>query len=207
MAETVDDLYCLLLPVTDTRLLLPNTAVAEVVGYSSVRSVDSGPPWLVGDVSWEERRVPLLSYEAACGDQPPEPSPRSRVALCYNIGERLDQDYLGVVTQGHPHLVRVERSIVELLGSAASEDTATLCHIKVGGSPAVIPDLVYLEKLLAEHVPEAEEQGVSQTQGGEQPGAEEKPETEEKPPIEEKVDFQDEADEGQDDTQGTPSTS
>lgn len=196
MAETVDDLYCLLLPVTDTRLLLPNTAVAEVVGYSSVRSADSGPGWFVGDVSWEERRVPLLSYEGACGDLPPEPSPRSRVALCYNIGERLDQDFLGVVTQGHPHLVRVERSIVELLGSAASEDTATLCHIKVGGSPAVIPDLVYLEKLLAEHAPEMEEQTVSQTQGDEQP------EAEEKPPIEEKVDFQDEMGEGQDDTQG-----
>jgi len=201
MAETVDDLYCLLLPVTDTRLLLPNTAVAEVVGYSSVRAADSGPSWLVGDVAWEERRVPLLSYEAACGDMAPEPSPRSRVALCYNIGERLHYDYLGVVTQGHPHLVRVERSIVELLGSAASEDTATLCHIKVGGAPAVIPDLVYLEKLLAEHVPETEEQGVSQTQDGE------RPETEEKPPIEENVEFQDEMDEGQDDTQGGPGTS
>lgn len=201
MAETVDDLYCLMVPVADARLLLPNTAVAEVVGYSSVRSTDSEPDWLVGDVAWEDRRVPLFSYEAACGDVPPEPSPRSRVALFYNIGERLDHDYLALVTQGHPHLVRVERGIVELLNSAAGEDTAVLCHIKVGGSPAVIPDLTYFEKLLASHSPRTEPQGEAQAPSGEQA------QTEDKPEIEERVDFQDEMDQRSDETQAGPGSS
>ena len=59
----------LLLPLADRTLILPNVAVAELIDYQQGAFDLDSPPWYLGQVLWRERRIPLISFESACGQK------------------------------------------------------------------------------------------------------------------------------------------
>src|ERR1039457_3333395 len=67
MSERIAEVYSLLIPLADARLLVPRACVAEVVGYQNPAPMDGAPPWYLGLVNWNARSVPLVSFECACG--------------------------------------------------------------------------------------------------------------------------------------------
>lgn len=81
-------LNALLLPLLGRTLLLPSVALAELVNLLPVEPVEPGgaaaPAWYLGAVRWRERRVPLLSFEAAAtGGAPPA---LRRIAVLHALG-------------------------------------------------------------------------------------------------------------------------
>lgn len=59
----------LLLALADRCLVLPNVAVAELIGYQAGTPAPEQPDWMLGWIDWRNQRLPLLSFEAACGGQ------------------------------------------------------------------------------------------------------------------------------------------
>ncbi|MCP6726224.1 chemotaxis protein CheW, partial [Klebsiella pneumoniae] len=66
MAETVAEIYSLLVPLSHDRLLVPRSCVAEVIGFQPPSEMTGAPPWYLGVVPWNGRSVPLVSFEGAC---------------------------------------------------------------------------------------------------------------------------------------------
>ena len=58
------EIYCLLVPLADDRLLLPRSCVTEVINYQAPTPMDGAPPWYLGTIAWGGRRVPLVVNEA-----------------------------------------------------------------------------------------------------------------------------------------------
>src|SRR6202020_1147296 len=78
MAERVTEIYSLLVPLCDGRLIIPRACVAEVVGFQTPSEMTGAPPWYIGTVPWNGKAVPLVSFEGACGQMIPPASGRSR---------------------------------------------------------------------------------------------------------------------------------
>ena len=53
------------MPLTGERLLVPRGCVAEVVGYQTPQEMTGAPPWYLGVIGWNGRKVPLVSFEGA----------------------------------------------------------------------------------------------------------------------------------------------
>ncbi len=85
MNAVVDEIYCLLVPLADERLLVPRSCVTEVINYQAPTPMEGAPPWYLGTVAWGGRRVPLVSFEAACGRNPPRASGRTRIVVMQAI--------------------------------------------------------------------------------------------------------------------------
>ena len=102
---SVQELYSLLVPLTGTRLIVPRVCVAEVTGVGQLRLLEEDPAWLVGTVGWKGQEIPLVSFEAACGEPMPELGNRSR-AVIFHASEGLRPGYFAVMSQGLPQLVR-----------------------------------------------------------------------------------------------------
>ena len=81
MSVVTDEIYCLLVPLADERLLVPRSCVTEVVNYQAPTPMEGAPPWYLGTIAWGGRRVPLVSFEAACGRTPPRASGRTRIVV------------------------------------------------------------------------------------------------------------------------------
>jgi chemosensory pili system protein ChpC len=146
----VGDIRGLMIPVGGERLLLPNATVAEIISYRDpVAAGDDMPNWLLGDITWRQRTVPVAALENLFGGDF-QGYTRGRIAVCYSLLEDRERPYLGVVSDGIPHLVRVREEDIEVLPlSDADADMPVLARLKLKGEEALIPDLARLSEMAA----------------------------------------------------------
>ena len=83
------ELHCMLIPTHRETLLLPTSVMAEVVDYTAPRPAEDAPPWLLGQIDWENRQVPVFSFGALInGTGPDEVSRRARIMVLKSVTER-----------------------------------------------------------------------------------------------------------------------
>ncbi len=158
MTSANDELYSLLVPLNQERLIVPRACVAEVVRYAPLHGDEAVPHWFRGQISWNGRRVPVISFEELAGLTPVEPGGRTRVAILSAIGGRLSTGYFGVLTEGFPQLVRVNREVVQPAARQAWPGNGpVICQIRMINEYPLIPDLEAIEDLIEEALNPREE--------------------------------------------------
>jgi len=98
----VENIRCMLLPLAQDRLLLPNVAVAEVIAYVEPSSTASGESETLGEIDWRGVKVPILSFERLCQLDEAENSLRDRIAILYHPEGDENKPYLGVKLKDIP---------------------------------------------------------------------------------------------------------
>jgi len=155
-AAQEDLLHCLLLPLVGRRLLVPRACVAEVIGLGRMQLREEEPDWLLGEVAWGDRMVPLVSFESACGDPVPEIGGRSRAVILRSLTGKLGRGGLALLCQGLPQLVRLGADVIHLDeshghdGHGPADDAPVLCRLEVLNETPVVPDLERLESRISE---------------------------------------------------------
>src|SRR5262245_28973288 len=130
--ESTNELYSLLIPLAQERLIVPRAAVAEVIGYQPLEAMPGAPPWYLGTVGWNGRNVPVISFEGACGQPIPPTGGRARIVVLYCLGQKLDAGFFGILTQGFPQLVRANPDVVKPdLERSFPEHGAVLCAVRM----------------------------------------------------------------------------
>jgi len=151
MTERIAEVYSLLIPLADARLLVPRACVAEVIGYQAPAPLDNASPWYLGLVNWNGRTLPLVSFEGACALAIPLTNNRSRIVVFHALAGRAESGYIAIVSQGFPQLVRVSNDVVRPDNSRSfSERMPVLCQVRMLNETPLVPDLERLEAMIAE---------------------------------------------------------
>jgi chemosensory pili system protein ChpC len=138
----------MLIPLHEGRLLLPNAAVAEVIGYREPDAIANGADWLQGRVSWRQRDLPVVDFERMLGRPDLGGGIRQRIAVCYALSPDADRPMLGIVAQGIPRLLRVSRQAIESADAGEPGESPVRMTLSVGGESLLVPDLDYLQAQL-----------------------------------------------------------
>ena len=150
MTADSEELYSLLVPLADERLIVPRACVAEVVRFTDPQHEAGAHKWMLGTINWNGRALPVASFEGAIGKDVPAITGRTRVVVFIASTGQLKTGYFGVLTQGFPQLVRVNRDVLKLEDSEGWPDEApVLCKVKMINEFPLIPDLEKLELMLA----------------------------------------------------------
>lgn len=145
-----EQLYAVLMSLHEDTLLLPNAAVAEVLSRDALQRAGGGPAWLLGHCEWNNRRVPVIRFEALNGGSGAGDPRRERVVVLNSPGRHLPSGQLAIVAQGYPHLVTLNRAAlhpVEL--DAVDRDDLVLSRVRIASQVALIPDLETVEAEIA----------------------------------------------------------
>src|SRR5690554_2018723 len=147
MNENSQTLPCVMIPMTDRQLLLPNVSIAEVVDFNSTDPGANPPDWLVGYLDWRGQTLPVISYDAANGGALTVPGEnRGRIIVLNTLGPDDNKaPVMALVTQGIPGQARLDESQVRKLDGEPGP--ADLMLVDVDGEAAWIPNLEYLESL------------------------------------------------------------
>lgn len=145
---TTKTLHCVLIPMNNRQLLLPNVSIAEVVDHDTHLSGDEGPDWLAGYLEWRGLTLPVISYEGANEQEAVIPvAGRGRIAVLNTIGPNHDRlPFLALVTRGIPSQTRLLPEQVHG-GEDADQGPADLMLVELEGETVWIPNLEYLETL------------------------------------------------------------
>lgn len=150
MSAEVDELYSLLVPLSGDRLIVPRACVAEVVRFSEPQTEAGGHRWMLGNVNWNGRPLPVVSFEGALGNEMPVTTGRTRIVVFYASTGQLKGGFFGVLTQGFPQLVRVNKEVLKLEAKEGwPADAPVLCRVRMINEFPLIPDLEKLEVMLA----------------------------------------------------------
>jgi chemosensory pili system protein ChpC len=149
MSDASEELYSLLVPLVEDRLIVPRACVAEVVRYIAPKHEAGSEPWMLGTVSWSGRALPVVSFEGLIGREVPPTTGRTRIVVFYSSGGQVRAGYFGVLTQGFPQLVRVNRDVLKLDSTDGWPETApVLCRVKMINEYPLIPHLDKLELMI-----------------------------------------------------------
>jgi chemosensory pili system protein ChpC len=140
MNEQTKSIRCMLLPVKSMNLLLPNSAVAEIIGYSDPRELADTSDWFQGVVLWRGVYIPVVAVEQMCGVDTAEVRPRARIAIIYNPEKDPELPYLGIHIQDIPRAYLAE---ADTMISGGDEGLGEFLITRVDDEELarVIPDL------------------------------------------------------------------
>ena len=140
----VGSLTGLLLPLADRYLLLPNVAIAELIDWQRGEPSSDSPPWHLRQITWRDRELPLISFEAACGS-PLVIGERARIVILNTLGGDPQLKFIAMVVQGIPRSYKVDSQLSFVDVPLCPLERAA---VQVGDHVARIPDLLALERLV-----------------------------------------------------------
>jgi chemosensory pili system protein ChpC len=150
VSAAAEELYSLLVPLADDRLIIPRACVAEVVRYSKPDQEPGSQNWMLGNVNWNGRDLPVVAFEGTIGKDIPAVTGRTRIVVFYGSSGKLKSGFFGILTQGFPQLVRVNREVLKLDSTEGWPDGApVLCRVKMINEYPLVPHLENLESMLA----------------------------------------------------------
>lgn len=154
MSAASEELYSLLVPLAGDRLIVPRACVAEVVRYVDPVQIPGSAPWLVGSVNWNGRALPVVSFEGTLGTEQPPITGRTRIVVFYSASGQVGVGYYGLLTQGFPQLVRVNREVLKKDDTKPwPDDAPVLCRVRMINEFPLIPHLDRLEGMIAGESP------------------------------------------------------
>lgn len=141
-------IHCMLAPTEDDIILLPTSVLAEVIDFQQPSPMDEAPPWLIGQIEWEKRQVPVFSFFALIsGGELGEISPNSKIMIIKSLTESGRVPYLGVLLRDLPSMTNVkEFDLVETGDERKS--LGVFSRITLEDQDAIIPDLDRLTHLI-----------------------------------------------------------
>ena len=151
MSTLRGEIYCLLIPLQGTRLLVPRDCVAEVIGLGQLRMAEDAPDWLVGEVGMDGEPLPLVCFEAICGEEPPEIGRRTRAIVLHASGDDETSTGFAILSQGLPQLVRISQEVLALDDEGPKPDSSSpvLCRLRMSNERPLVPDLARIEAMIA----------------------------------------------------------
>jgi chemosensory pili system protein ChpC len=144
------EIRCVLVPVGDLRLLLPNATVAEVITLTTPEPVADAPEWLLGRISWRGWRVPLVSFTKLAGAPEGDSEQSMRVAVLKALGGNADLPFVAVLTQGFPRLTTLNAELIIPTHDGKPLPRGVKAQVLVRDDVAMIPDLEGIENEVTE---------------------------------------------------------
>lgn len=142
------EIHCMLIPTDNETLLLPTSAMAEVLDYQVPGPMESSPPWLLGQVEWESRQVPVFSFSALInGADVGKISSRSKIMILKSLSDSARVPYLGLLLGDLPRPVTIKESSLVETGDE-KKSLGVYSRIRVEEIDAIIPDIDRLTHLV-----------------------------------------------------------
>jgi len=138
-------LTALVLDLGQRRILLPNTAVAELTSMRNLEYAEFAPDWFVGNMEWRGIDLPIVSFARLVGDAA-EHAENSRIVVLNAVSEPDKLKFFALCIEDVPRSVRVDSSLgadVQQQLGPYEEAAVSLC-----GEVLFIPRLAAVEKLL-----------------------------------------------------------
>lgn len=142
---TQDNIPSLLIPMWEESLLVPNTAVAEVIGY--VEPENAVDDQYLGVIYWRGLHVQVLNLEQSLPDKGILDM-SARIAIFNTVSGNKKNPFIGVLVNGIPRLSHISEG--DLRYSPDEDDLAEGIQAKVilGQETVRMIDMAKLEKMV-----------------------------------------------------------
>jgi len=152
MVQNSQLIKSIILTLKNELVVVPNAAVAEIISVQDVHEVESSPQWMLGKARWRGVELPVVSYEAAGGDNAQAVNINTQVAVMYSVSDEIDKDkkypYIGLAMHGVPHVSTFSRGQIKIDEQALVDHPMVAQKVRINGAAVGILDIYAIEEML-----------------------------------------------------------
>lgn len=143
-------LKSIILTLRNELVVVPNAAVAEIISVQNVKNVDDTPGWMLGKTTWRGVELPVVSFEAAGGDDAQAVNINTQIAVLYsaNTDEDKKYSYIGLAMHGVPHVSQFSRDQIKANPEMSDDHPMVAQRVRVNGAAASILDIPAIDDML-----------------------------------------------------------
>jgi len=142
------EIHCMLIPTDLETLLLPTSTIAEVIDFSPPQAMDETPGWLLGQVEWQSRQVPVFSFSALInGKDVGKVSEKSKIMILKSLSKSARVPFLGLLLGDLPRLSTVKQEKLVETGDE-KKSLGVYSRVSIDETEAIVPDLDRLTHLV-----------------------------------------------------------
>ena len=151
-AEDGRQLKCLLLPVKGTPVIVPNSAVAEIITQQDIAPSDDTPDWFLGTGSWRGAEIPLIAFDRLCGERQDVPPAPGRFIILFGLEGEGAPPFYGIRIEALPRSETVDAERLRTAAGPAHASECVAARATVGGDrECLVPDFDALAETLARY--------------------------------------------------------
>ena len=139
---------CTLIHTGQHYLILPNSAIAEVLVTSVLNTNEQQPTWGAGQIEWDYQIVPLISFDQLESELQRNNTGKHIILIVRNPVTNGRPAYFGIIASSIPQIVQANSSTLKKNLQPKSLHRYALSYILFNGRPALIPDLPRIAQLL-----------------------------------------------------------
>lgn len=140
-----EKIQSLIIPLRHTNMILPQSAIAEIIPVPQVEERNEAETWFIGLFSWRAQQVPLLSVETLCNSEMASGNNKARrIAVLYGLEAFPGIDYFAIEIQAIPHPIMLGNEDLVSIEDALECDIIN-SHIQAVGIKAFLPNLHQIE--------------------------------------------------------------
>ncbi len=150
MAKNKRLLKSIILTLRNELVVVPNAAVAEIISVQNVKGVEDAPGWMLGKTTWRGVELPVVSFEAAGGDDAQAVNINTQIAVLYsaNTDEDKQYSYIGLAMHGVPHVSQFSRDQIKTDPDVSDDHPMVAQRVRINGAAASILDIVAVDDML-----------------------------------------------------------
>ena len=147
--NSTDFIPCMLIPLQNRYLLLPNESIAEVLPMPPFEHNNSKPNYWLGQCNWHSYELPIIDMESLIDNKEPSMSNTHKLCVIHGINTIAEMSIYAFPCLGAPQLIYLNESV---LAQAQDTDESEFLHfqIEVGTKTAYIPNLDSIEATLGQ---------------------------------------------------------
>ena len=147
MTNTSAYIHCMLIPLEQHYLLLPNTTIAEVIPRIRIDSSAMMSQYHLGRLTWRDHSLPLIDLEGLIEKQTLNPDQSQKLCILRGINTEAKINFYAIPCFGTPQLITLNDTALQPTHDA-NDSEFLHCQIKIGNKVAFIPNLDNLERHL-----------------------------------------------------------
>ncbi|MBL4638760.1 MAG: chemotaxis protein CheW [Proteobacteria bacterium] len=147
MANDSDFIHCVLIPLQNHFLLLPNPTIAEVIPMPKIEPAELSPNYWLGHYHWRDKVLPVIDLESMVENKTSTVSDANKLCILNGINPEAEIEFYALPCFGAPQLIMLNEAAVQQTHD--NDDSNFLhCQIKIGNNVAFIPHLDNIEASL-----------------------------------------------------------
>jgi chemosensory pili system protein ChpC len=135
--------HCMLIPLSQHYLLLPNSSISEVIPKTGVRTETNTQSWL-DVIEWQQQRIPVVHLEHLLNDEAAPLSSTNKLCIINGINSEAGISSYAIPCSGSPQLITLNQAALHLTHDD-NNSPYLHCQIKISNKVALIPNLDALE--------------------------------------------------------------
>ena len=149
--KSTDFIPCMLIPLQQHYLLLPNTTIAEVVPMPhQIDITDDKPNYWIGQCLWHSQKITIIDLESMVENNLADAAEANKLCVLYGINTAVNINAYALPCYGVPQLIHLNESALKL---AHDTEESEFLHyqVQIGNKVAYIPNLDLIENTISQH--------------------------------------------------------